>query len=247
MGDGKGLETDKVARSSPPASTVPVRHALRHQEALWAEFLAMGLTAVDSVGKSIAVVCDGRLDVVREVKNLERASDRAEVRIEQECLRILALFEPVASDLRRMATVLKVNRDWERIADLSARIARRTRKLAKRSGAVPVPDELKLLAQDVLAHVCASYEVLVSRDAQQARAAIKGDQAIDRQYRRLRDSLKESLRRNAGQLEGWLQLMSTARNLERIADHATGIAQAVVYLQEGNIIRHKADAAASSD
>ena len=151
MEDANRLETDEVTRGSSPASTVPVRHALRHQEALWAEFLAMGLTAVDSLAKSIAVVCDGRLEVVREVKNLERASDRAEVRIEQECLRILALFEPVASDLRRMATVLKVNRDWERIADLSARIARRTRKLAKRSGAVPVPEELKSLAQDVLA------------------------------------------------------------------------------------------------
>jgi phosphate transport system protein len=207
----------------------------------------MGLTAVDSLAKSIAVVCDGRLDVVREVKNLERASDRAEVRIEQECLRILALFEPVASDVRRMATVLKVNRDWERIADLSARIARRTRKLAKRSGAVPVPEELKSLAQDVLAHVCAGYEALVGHDAERARAVIKGDRSIDQQYRQLRDALKESLRHNAGQLGAWLQLMSTARNLERIADHATGIAQAVVYLEEGNIIRHKADAKASID
>jgi phosphate transport system protein len=247
MEDSNRLRIDEVTRGSPPIPTVPLRQALRHQEALWAEFLAMGLTAVDSLAKSIAVVCDGRLDVVREIKNLERASDRAEVRIEQECLRILALFEPVASDLRRMATVLKVNRDWERIADLSARIARRTRKLAKTPGVVPVPEELKSLAQDVLSQVCASYEVLVSRDARRARAVIKGDRSIDQQYRRLRDSLKESLRRNAGQLECWLQLMSTARNLERIADHATGIAQAVVYLQEGSIIRHTADAPASSD
>ena len=64
------------------------------------------------------------------MKEVERNSDREEVRIEQSCLRVLALFEPVASDLRRMATILKVSRDWERIADLSARIARRTRKLA---------------------------------------------------------------------------------------------------------------------
>jgi phosphate transport system protein len=247
MEDAKRLQTEAVSRGLSSGSAVSLRHSLRDQEALWAEFLAMGLTAVDSLAKSVAVVCDGRLDVVREVKNLERASDRAEVRIEQECLRILALFEPVASDLRRMATVLKVNRDWERIADLSARIARRTRKLAKRSRAVPVPEELKSLAQDVLAQVCAGYEALVGGDAERARAVIKGDRAIDQQYRHLRDALKESLRHNAGQLEAWLQLMSTARNLERIADHATGIAQAVVYLEEGNIIRHKADATASSD
>ena len=207
----------------------------------------MGLTAVDSLSKSIAVLCEGRLEVVREVKSLERASDRAEVRIEQECLRILALFEPVASDLRRMATVLKVSRDWERIADLAARIARRSRKLAKKPDGVPVPEQLKSLARDVLAQVCAAYEALVSRDARRARAVIEGDRSIDRQYRQLRDQLKESLRHNAGQLEAWLQLMSTARNLERIADHATGIAQAVVYLQEGNIIRHKIDSPAASE
>ncbi len=154
-----------LPRESHPASPPRVRHALRDQETLWAEFLAMGLTAVDSVSKSIAVVCEGRLDVVREVKSLEKASDRAEVRIEQECLRILALFEPVASDLRRMATVLKVNRDWERIADLAARVARRSRKMARKPNAVPVPEPLKALARDVLAQVCAAYDALVSRDA----------------------------------------------------------------------------------
>ena len=80
-----------------------------------------------------------------------------------------------------------------------------------------------------------------------ARAVIEGDRLIDRQYRQLRGELKESLRHNAGQLDAWLQLMNTARNLERIADHATGIAQAVVYLQEGNIIRHKIESPAASD
>ena len=77
----------------------------------------------------------------------------------------LALFEPVASDLRRMATVLKVSRDWERIADLAARIARRSRKLAKKPENLPVPEELKALARDVLAQICAAYDALVSRDA----------------------------------------------------------------------------------
>jgi phosphate transport system protein len=236
-----------VSKSQRPASAIPVRHALRDQDSLWAEFLAMGLTAVDSLSKSIAVVCEGRFDVVHEVKSLERASDRAEIRIEQECLRILALFEPVASDLRRMATVLKVNRDWERIADLAARVAGRTRKLAKKPDSVPVPEQLKSLARDVLAQVCAAYEALVSRDVSRARAVIEGDRLIDRQYRQLRGELKESLRQNAGKLEAWLQLMNTARNLERIADHATGIAQAVVYLQEGNIIRHTAKPSAAND
>jgi phosphate transport system protein len=245
-------ETDRrgeqdMSRGLNSGSAFPVRHALRDQDALWADFLAMGLTAVDSLSKSVSVLCEGRLEMAHEVKNLERDSDRAEVRIEHECLRILALFEPVASDLRRLATVLKVSRDWERIADLAARIARRSRKLSRRSEKVPVPEQLKTLARDVLALICAAYDALNSRDAVRARAVIQGDRLIDRQYRQLRSQLKESLRHDAGELESWLQLMSTARNLERIADHATGIAQAVVYLQEGNIIRHRTESPVASD
>src|SRR5262249_46402680 len=160
-------------------------------------------------------------------------------RIEQECLRILALYEPVASDLRRLATILKVNRDWERIADQAARIARRARKFARKSDGTPIPEPLKTLARDVLDQVPAGYDSLTARDAQGARAVIAGDRSIDRQYRRLRKALKEELRQHGGQLDPWLQWMSAARNLERIADHAKEIAQTIVYLREGIIIRHQ--------
>jgi len=233
-------EESATAKAGTNAS-FPFRHALRDQDALWDEFLAMGRSVVGSLAKSVAVLCEGRFDVVPEVKQLEKDSDSAEVRIEHECLRVLALFEPVASDLRRLATILKVSRDWERIADLAARIARRTRKLAKKPNGVAVPERLQSLARAVLTHVSDSYEALASRDVSLARAVIAGDQPIDREYRRLRAELKDSIRHRPDQLDAWLQLMSTARNLERIADHTIDVAQAVVYLQEGIIIRHKAE------
>jgi phosphate transport system protein len=226
----------------------PGRHSLREQEALWSDFLGMGQTVIASLEKGVAALCEGRIDIVPEVKELERDSDREEVRIEQNCLRVLALFEPVASDLRRMATILKVSRDWERIADLAARVARRARKLAREwEGPVTVPDSLKSLASDVLDQTRASYEALVARDAQKARTVIKGDRAIDRLYRRFRRDTKDSLRGNASQLDAWLQLLSIGRHLERIADHATDIAETVVYLQEGIIIRHKSDTHAAEE
>jgi phosphate transport system protein len=211
---------------------------LRDQEALWDEFLAVGLAAVDSVSKTVLVLCDGHLDAVPEVKSLERDSDRAVVRIEQHCLRALALFEPVASDLRRLATILKVSRDWKRIADHSTRIARRTRKLARTSGDLHAPRLLQTLARNVLSQVCAGYEALSGRDPDRARKVIAAEKSIDRQYRKLRRELKESLCRRPEDLESWFRLMSTARNLERIADYATDIAQSVIYLQEGIIVRH---------
>jgi phosphate transport system protein len=239
---GKGASTEPNV-----ASAFPGRHALRDQEILWLEFLEMGRAVVESLAKSVAALCDGRLDVVPEVKKLEENSDRAEVRIEQECLRVLALFEPVASDLRRMATVLKVSRDWERIADLASRIARRARKLASSPDPVPVPELLKSLARDVLTQANDSFEALAERDAHRARAVIDGDKLINRQYRSLRGELKDALRQHPEQLDTWLQLMSTARHLERISDHATDIAQMIVYLQEGIIIRHKIERPAATD
>lgn len=216
----------------------PGRHAIRDQDALWNEFLSMSGQVVDALDKAVQVLCEGRIDLVGEVKDEEEESDRREVYIEQECLRILALYEPVASDLRRLATILKANRDWERVADLASRIARRARKLIRKPDAPAVSAGMTALARDVLGQVRAVHEALRERDAAAARAVIAGDQPIDRQYRRLRDELKEQLRQDPDRLNFWLQLMSTARNLERIADHASGVAQMVVYLQEGAIIRH---------
>jgi phosphate transport system protein len=202
----------------------------------------MGQIVIDSLEKSVAALREGRVDMVSEVKELERSSDREEVRIEQSCLRVLALFEPVASDLRRMATILKVSRDWERIADLAARIARRGRKLVRGwEGAVAVPDSLKALGSEVLEQTRASYEALAGRDSARARALIEGDRSIDRGYRRFRREMKDSLRRDPGLLDAWLQLLSIGRHLERIADHATGIAQTVIYLEEGIIVRHNTE------
>ena len=239
MGVSRDESTGRTAVHPDRLRRLSGRHALRDQDILWAEFLAMGRTVVDSLAKSIDALCEGRLEVVPEVKSVEQESDREEVRIEQECLRILALFEPVASDLRRLATILKVNRDWERIADLAARIARRARKLAKKSRGVPIPEPLKSLARDVLAQVRASYDALAGRDAGRAGPSSTATaRSIGNTAGSARSSRK-TLRQDAGQLDAWLQLMSTARNLERIADHATDIAQTIVYLQEGIIIRHK--------
>ena len=231
-------DEESPASSPGPGQAVSGRHSLREQDPLWADFLALAASVVDSLEKSVQAICDGRFDLITDVENEEEDSDRREVVIEQECLRILALYEPVASDLRRMATVLKVNRDWERIADLALRVARRARKLSRNPSGMTMPEALKQLARDVLSQVRASYRALASRDAAAARAVIAGDNAIDAQYRALRKEFKAGLGRYPEQLDAWLVLMNTARNLERIADHATGIAQTVVYLEEGVIIRH---------
>ncbi len=102
-----------------------------------------------------------------------------------------------------------------------------------------MPEGLKTLARAVLAQVRSCHDALAGRNAATARAVITGDNTIDAQYRALRKQFKESLSRHPEQMEAWLLLLNAARNLERIADHATSIAETIVYLQEGTIIRHE--------
>jgi phosphate transport system protein len=235
--DGIRDQGHDSAEPSGSAGKPIVRHVVADQEVLWREFLAMARAVVESLAKGVDAICEGRLEVIPEVKDVEEESDREEVRIEQECLRILALYEPVASDLRRLATIMKVTRDWERIADVAARIARRARKLARKAADAPAPDALKSLAREVLARVRDAYDALAQADAGGARTLIETDRSIDRQYRRLRKALKEQIRQGTPHLTACLQWLGTARNLERIADHATEIAQMTVYLAEGTFIR----------
>ncbi|MGC8641519.1 MAG: phosphate signaling complex protein PhoU [Isosphaeraceae bacterium] len=229
-------ETTRI--NAGPARTVPARHALREQDALWSDFLGLAASVVNALEKSVQAICEGRFDLIDEVEDEEEFSDRREVMIEHECLRILALYEPLASDLRRMATILKVNRDWERIADLALRVARRARKLARISPRVAMPDPIKQMARDVLAQVRSCSQALEIQDVVAARAVIAGDSAIDGQYRAIRRELKARMGEHSEQIDALLLLLSAARNLERIADHAVGIAQTIIYLKEGVIIRH---------
>jgi phosphate transport system protein len=233
-------DDELLAQTTGKDAARPLSHTLREQDSLWDDFLGLAATVVESLDKSVQAVCEGRFELIADVQNEEQDSDRLEVRLEHDCLKILALYEPVASDLRRMATVFKLNRDWERIADLAVRIAKRARKLSRDPSGVAMPEDLKTLARDVLAQVRSCHDALAGRDAAAARAVIKGDNAIDAQYRTLREQFKKSLGRHPEQMEAWLLLLNTSRNLERIADHATSIAETIVYLQEGTFIRHEA-------
>jgi phosphate transport system protein len=216
------------------------RHFLRDLEGLWAGVLKLAAVVEDALNRSVRALCDGRADLAEEVKWEERTVDRWEVQIERDCLKILALHQPVACDLRRVAAVLKINGNLERISNLARNIARRVKKQA-RSGdgrACPIPQQLESMALETLEQVRDSLDALAKADATLARAVIAADSRVDRRHRAVLADLKDAIRRDPERLNTWLRLINTARNLERIADHATNIAEAVVYLKEGDIVRH---------
>jgi len=214
------------------------RHFLRDMEALWGEILKLAAVVEVSITTSVRALCDGRADLAAQVTGEERSIDSWEVRIERDCLRVLALHQPVASDLRRVAAVLKINNDLERMGDLAEHIANRVRKLAGKPQDLPIPQEMETMATEVVAQVRGSLDALAKADADEARAVIAGDRPINKHRRAVLRQLKDAIRSEPDRVNTWLRLINTARNLERIADHATNIAEAVVYLKEGNIIRH---------
>jgi phosphate transport system protein len=216
------------------------RHFLRDLEGLWAGVLKLAAVVEDALNRSVRALCDGRADLADEVKGEERAVDRWEVQIERECLKILALHQPVACDLRRVAAVLKINGSLERMSNLARNIAKRVKKQARdvRAGFAPIPRQLESMALETLEQVRDCLDALTKSDALLARTVIAGDSRVDRRYRAVLAELKGAIRRDPEQLDTWLRLINTARNLERIADHAASIGEAVVYLKEGDIVRH---------
>ncbi len=230
---------DRIGRSEWDAERVSLgRHFLRDMEGLWTQVLRLAAVVEEALNASVRALCDGRADLAAGVKLGEQAIDRWEVQLERDCLRMLALHQPVASDLRRIAVVLRINGDLERMADLARHIAKRAKKLAATPEPRAIPEELESMAVEALAQVRDSLDALVKGDVDLARRVIHGDRRIDRHHRMVRKGLKSAIRDDPDRLNTWLRLINTARNLERVADHATNIAEAVLYLKEGDLVRH---------
>jgi phosphate transport system protein len=221
-----------------PSLKIAESHSLRVQEDLWADSLRMASIVEAAFALSLRALCDGLPDLAAEVKVHEKDIDRREIAIENECLRVLALYQPVACDLRRVLTILRINRDLERIGDLAARIAKRVKRMARGTGPIPIPEPLESLATAALYAVHDALDALVRSDAEAARSVLSGDRRIDQQRRAVLKALKASLVSEPQRVDVWLRLMNVARNLERVGDHAVHIAESVVYLKEGRLIRH---------
>lgn len=214
------------------------RNFVRDMEGLWAGVLKLAAVVEEALVTSVRALCDDRPDLAADVKGEEHTVNSWEVQIERECLRVLALHQPVASDLRRVATCLKINGDLERLGDLAVHIAKRVKKAAKDAEHPPIPEAMESMATEVLAQVHVAFDALAKSDVELARRVIQDDRIIDRHYRVVLRDLKNSIRQDPERLDGYFRLINSSRNLERIADHATNIAEAVIYLREGDIIRH---------
>jgi phosphate transport system protein len=167
--------------------------------------------------------------------------DMEENEIEEDCLKILALHQPVAGDLRRVTAVLKINSDLERMADLAVNIAERAYALAQGPD-LPIPANLRQMTDLTNTMVRNSLDAFVNLNVQLAKRVCRMDDEVDRYNREIIDEVTQFMKQTPANVEPGLHLFSATRQLERIADHATNIAEDVVYLVEGKIIRHHPEA-----
>jgi len=213
------------------------RHFQHEIELIKRQILALSALVEERVYMAVRSVLQHDRNLARTVIEGDKEIDAKEVEVEEDCLKVLALHQPVAIDLRFLIAVLKLNNDLERIADLAVSIANRALAIADTDG-VTVPPGLREMGEKVKTVLRKSLESLVNLDLDLARDVLSSDDEIDDLNRGLHEALQAAIRAEPKKLEGLLSLISVSRNLERIGDHATNIAEDVIYLVEGEIVRH---------
>jgi phosphate transport system protein len=201
------------------------------------DLLSMCSAVEDMIHRAVDQLSEPSLDEARRLIAQDTEIDRWDVRIEESCLKILALHQPVAIDLRRITAVLKISGELERVADLAVNIAERACGVLD-GASVTVPDRLKDMAARAVEMLHRSIDAYVELDSQKARQVIAEDDTIDDANRTLIAELIRYMHQQPDRLDSLLHLFSAVRQVERVADHATNIAEDVVYLVEGRIIRH---------
>jgi len=174
----------------------------------------------------------------QSVVNGDSEIDIAEVEVEEECLKILALHQPVAADLRFIVSVFKIDSDLERIADLAVNIASRAKSLAS-GPIVNPPMDLVRMGEKVREMVHQALQSFVSMDAAIARGVLSADRDVDSIHKEAFTGVGARIKANPDEADALLQYISISRNLERVGDHAKNIAEDVLYMIDGEIVRHR--------
>jgi len=176
-------------------------------------------------------------DLAQDLIKKDYEIDEIEVEIEEECLKILALHQPVAVDLRFLIAVIKINNDLERIGDEAANLAKRVENISRRRR-IELTFDYSAMAEMVLSMLRMSIDSLVTLDRKLAFQVLALDSEVDRMYREIYDKVKAAISERPEYVGYMINLNAISRHLERIGDHCTNIAEEVIYLIEGEIVRH---------
>jgi len=216
------------------------KHIERQIEHLKERILRVGTLVEEAISKSITALINRDLALSRRVMANDDEIDRMEVEVEEECLKILALYQPVATDLRFVVAVLKINNDLERMGDLAKNIAKRVSQLAGDTS-YDLPPEIRTMATQAQEMVKECLDAVVNRDPALARQVREEDDVVDDARQKVQRRVMQAIKDDPDGVENLLRINSVSKHIERIADMATNIAEDVVYMVEGDIIRHRAE------
>ncbi len=213
-------------------------HLIRDLDTLHRLLLTMCSRVEDMIHSAVEALLHPDYSRAREIIAQDDDIDTLDVQIEEECLKLLALHQPVAIDLRRITTVMKISAELERVADLGASIAERALGIIS-TPEIAVPENLKEMSRQALDMLHHSIDAYVQLDVRLARRVCLLDESVDQLNREIIGELTSLMRNRPDLIDPALHLFSASRQIERIADHATNIAEDVVYLVQGEIIRHR--------
>jgi phosphate transport system protein len=216
------------------------KHLARELDDLHHNILSMCASVEDMVHQAVDELAAPNYEKARAMSARDDEIDSWDVRIEEECLKILAMHQPVATDLRRITSVLKIANELERVADLAVHIAERACGLVTWPD-VYAPAKLKEMAAIAVEMLRNGIDAYVELDSGLARRVCSRDEVVDRLNREIIDEILSRMKATPAYVEPLLHMFSASRHVERVADHATNIAEDVVYLIEGEIIRHRVE------
>ncbi|MCY2974190.1 MAG: phosphate signaling complex protein PhoU [Planctomycetota bacterium] len=214
------------------------RHLSQDLSEAFHSLLRLSGQVEEMIGLAVKALVERNDALALEMIERDEDIDQNEVRIEEECLKMLALHQPVAADLRRVTTMMKINNDLERMADLACNIAQRAHSVS------PFPDfhipvDLHQMAGMAASMVRQSLDAFVNQDMDHAYQVISADDRVDAMNVKVIDQLVEIMKRHPESISTVLHCFSASRHIEQIADHATNIAEEVVYMISGIIVRHR--------
>lgn len=214
-------------------------HLEREIEILKNKLLALGAMVEQSLHKAIVAVTDRNEALAKDVLEKDNEIDMLEVEVEECCLKIMALNQPVAGDLRFVVSALKINSDLELVGDLACNIARRAIYFCQHKP-VSIPFDYTNMANKTKAMLKKSLDSLIRLDSKMAKELSKDDDEVDAINREMYKQVFEAIKKNPDEVESLVYYLQISGHLERTADLATNIAEDVIYLVEAKIMRHQA-------
>ncbi len=213
-------------------------HLISAVEHLKKQLLSLAALTEDQLQRAVSALKDKNQALAEEVIFRDSEVDKLEVDLEEECLKILALYQPVAHDLRFVVAVLKINNDLERIGDYGVNVAERALVLSRHT--LPeTPIDVSSMAANAREILKLSIDCLIKADLNIADEVFRIEQEIDEQHKGHFERVQESIMRHPASAHLFIQLLSVSRYLERVSDLAVNIAEDVIYIVEGRIIRHQ--------